>query len=145
MEVYFPEDPTHPQLLPLIRMTCGTILIVKANWFSCFFVYIRGRATAMQVKVVVFHFCFSHFNCYNFPVYLQYKQITITITILCSSNIPKPHIVTKIQVKSKSRDSNHSSSNSLPYIPIYAALSIRTLHGTRIVPIHVQDHLHFRI
>lgn len=31
MEVYFPEDPTHPQLLPLIRMTCGTILIVKAN------------------------------------------------------------------------------------------------------------------
>lgn len=31
MEVYLPEDPTHPQLLPLIRMTCGTILIVKGN------------------------------------------------------------------------------------------------------------------
>ena len=31
MKVTFPEDPSHPQLFPLIRMTCGTILIVKGN------------------------------------------------------------------------------------------------------------------
>ena len=31
MEVYFPEDPEHPKLYPLIRMTCGTILVVQGN------------------------------------------------------------------------------------------------------------------